>query len=93
MNDYEVVLARGDLESSLIRDGIKIACPDDGTWQFGHYVERLDRDDWTPLIYDADSLETAQKWASDASRDVSGAYRHSRVVRRAIGPWEVVTRG
>lgn len=90
MSEFEAVRARNDLESRIIRDGILVADPNNGPWQYGHYVERMDRDGWTPLIYGADDLDDAISAAGYAPTGSGYPFRHSRIVRRAIGPWEVL---
>jgi hypothetical protein len=56
-------------------------------YQWGQYVERNDGDEgWTPLIYEGDEKSVRDWFAADKD---SRIYRNSRIVRRAIGPWEV----
>lgn len=88
---YEVGIARGDQESAAIRAGI--AASDKHPWQWGHYVERDDRGEWTPLIYEADSYEDALDVHLSHNRAAggNGPFRNSRIVRRAVSPWEVVS--
>lgn len=103
MNDYEVSRARGDQESRAIRERIE-AATGSGPWEFGHYVERYDGpleggrmprrtvdDDWTPLIYEAQDLEDAEEVHARHRLDtgLTGPFRNSRIVRRAVSPWEV----
>jgi hypothetical protein len=107
MNKHEVTHARGDQESQAIREGIAEATNHDGgPWEYGHYVERYDGpyvkgmvprgptadEDWTPLIYEAVSLEDAEELHHLHRLDtgMTGPFRNSRVVRRAVSPWEVV---
>lgn len=102
MNDYEVSRARGDQESCAIRERIEDATSHDtGPWEFGHYIERYDgpsdagvtpsrtkEEDWTPLIYEAQDLEDAERAHARHHLDVT-PFRNSRIVRRAVSPWEV----
>lgn len=107
MNEHEVTSARGDQESQAIRRGIAEATAHrDGPWEYGHYIERYDGpfvngrvpgetldSDWTPLIYEGDSLEDAEGLHGRHRSDTAlTPYRRSRVVRRAVSPWEVVSR-
>jgi len=108
MNEYEVTRARGDQESQAIREGIAEATHHgDGPWEYGHYIERYDGpyvegrvprgptadEDWTPLIYEAESAEDAEEMHRMHRLDagLAGPFRRSRVVRRAVSPWEVVS--
>ena len=79
---------------------------DGGAWEYGHYVERYDGpymegrvprgptadEDWTPLIYEATSAEDAEDMHRLHRHDtgMNAPFRRSRVVRRAVSPWEVV---
>lgn len=105
MSNYEIEAALGDRESRRVREGIKKATSHDGgPWEFGHYVERYDgpldngrmpkltsAKDWTPLIYEAQSLEDAEECHARHRLDtgLTGPFRHSRVLRRFVSPWEV----
>lgn len=104
--EHEVTPARDDKESRAIREGIEEATNHDGgPWEYGYYVERYDGpyiegqvpagptadEDWTPLIYEATDREDAEEmhhWTVE----MGSPFRRSRVVRRAVSPWEVVTR-
>ena len=60
---------------------------DNGT-EWGHYIERHDRDEWTPLIYSSDD---DREHAESCLRDGDLApFRNARLVRRAVGPWTEV---
>ena len=76
----------------------------EGRGEFGHYIERYDgpRDegrtpkltsdeDWTPLIYAGDSYEDVEEMHAQHRLDTGhpGPFRHSRILRRAVSPWEV----
>lgn len=105
MNDYEVSRARGDQESRAIRERIEAATSHrTGPWEFGHYIERYEGplegghmprvtidNDWTPLIYEAQDLEDAEEEHARHRLDtgLTGPFRNSRIVRRAVSPWEV----
>lgn len=105
MSEYEIEAACGDKESQRIREGIDNATGHDGgPWEFGHYLERYDgpldngrmpkatsNRDWTPLIYEAESFEDAEGLHASHRLDtgLTGPFRHSRIVRRAVSPWEV----
>lgn len=98
-------IARGDQESRRIRDGIEEATNHDGgPWEFGHYIERYDGPldegrtpkltsdaDWTPLIYAGESLDDVEDMHARYRLDtgLTGPFRHSRILRRAVSPWEV----
>lgn len=56
-------------------------------YQWGQYVERKDGETWTPLIYDGDE-QTVKQWHAGDRVD-NDDLRNSRVIRRAIGPWEI----
>jgi len=47
--------------------------------------------DWCPLIYEAQSFEDAQELHARHRLDtgLTGPFRHARIVRRAVSPWEV----
>lgn len=87
---YEVTHAHGDQENRELRAGL--ATNDRSPFQWGQYCERLDGDDWTPLVYEADSFEDALDMHLMTQRLSSEVFRRSRVVRRAVSPWEVWTR-
>lgn len=105
MSEREAGPAHGDRESRHIREGIEEATNHDGgPWEFGHYIERYDgpmdagrmpeetaEQDWTPLIYEAVSIEDAEEMHARLRFDTgtTGPFRHSRIVRRAVSPWEV----
>ena len=105
MREFEIEIASGDQESRHIRDGIDEATRHGGgPWEFGHYIERYDgpldtgrmpkntsNEDWTPLIYEAESFEDAEDIHHRRHLDtgMTGPFRHSRIVRRAVSPWEV----
>lgn len=105
MSEYEIEIAGGDQESRRIRDGIDEATNHGGgPWEFGHYIERYDGPldegrmpkntsaaDWTPLIYEAQSFEDAEELhhCHRLATGLTGPFRHSRIVRRAVSPWEV----
>lgn len=105
MSAYEASRAHGDQESQRIREGIERATSHDtGPWEFGHYIERYDgpldnghvpletaEEDWTPLIYEAQDLEDAEDVHAHHRFDgpLTGPFRNSRIVRRAVSPWEV----
>jgi len=61
-------------------------------YQWGHYIERNDgrdgKSDWFPIIYDGDE-ESVRQWHGTGRHGDS--FRNSRIVRRAIGPWEQVS--
>lgn len=102
---HEASRARGDQESQRIREGIKEATNHDGgPWEFGHYIERYDgplegghmpketnEQDWTPLIYEAESFEDAEESHTRHRFDtgMTEPFRHSRILRRAVSAWEV----
>ena len=102
MSDYEVSRARGDQESRALRERIEDATSHDtGPWEFGHYIERYDgpgdagvvpsrtkSEHWTPLIYEAECLEDAEREHARHRIDMN-PFRNSRIVRRAVSPWEV----
>ncbi|WP_336819801.1 hypothetical protein [Gordonia sp. MMO-8] len=87
-------MTENDLEISLAQ-----ATHPDGPWEFGHYIERYDgpasgdrSDDqlWTPLIYgEMTEAEALNLHTSSYSEGPSSPFRRSRVVRRAVSPWEV----
>lgn len=104
MSDYESGPAHGDQESRAVRQGILEATNHEGPWEFGHYIERYDGplengrmpketfdSDWTPLIYEASNQEEAEEHHAShrLDTDLTGPFRRSRVVRRAVSPWEV----
>ena len=104
MSDYESGPAHGDQESRAVRQGILEATNHEGPWEFGHYIERYDGplengrmpketfdSDWTPLIYEAGTHEEAEESHARTRLDtgLTGPFRRSRVVRRAVSPWEV----
>lgn len=105
MSAHESGPAHGDQESRSIRVGIEYATNHDGgPWEFGHYIERYDGpltegrmprrtapEDWTPLIYEAQSFEDAEGLHARHRLDtgMTEPFRRSRVVRRAVSPWEV----
>ncbi|QIG58236.1 hypothetical protein SEA_SKOG_84 [Gordonia phage Skog] len=84
-----------------VRRGIEVATHHEGPFEFGHYIERFDggengdrNDDslWTPIIYEADSLEDAVESRGSFAVDIGlgdSHYRRSEIVRRAVSPWEV----
>lgn len=61
---------------------------DDG-YQWGHYIERDDREEWLPLIYPADE-ESVRAWHRQHEDNPGAPFRRSRVVRRKVGTWMVV---
>lgn len=79
---------------------------DGGPWEYAHYIERYDGpfvegkmpqgptsdEDWTPLIYEATSAEDAEDLHRMHRHDtgMGSPFRRSRVVRRAVSPWEVM---
>lgn len=80
-----------------IKDGIAEATYPEGPWEFGEYCERYDgpadgdrSDDslWIPLIY-GEMTETEARQRVSEERMVPEFIRNSRVVRRAVSPWEV----
>ena len=90
-----------DQETQAIERGIEAATHPDGPWEWGHYIERFDGGDngdrsddslWTPLIY-GEMTEDGARELHDRDRyqgsRKSDPYRRSRVVRRAVSPWEV----
>ena len=104
--EFEVTSTRGDQDNQAIREGIVEATHHDGgPWEYGNYVERYDGpciegqvpkgqtadEDWTPLIYEAESAEDAEVTHQFHVR-LGSPFRRSRVVRRAVSPWEVATR-
>lgn len=82
---------RGTSEAVQIRLGLKEN--DQSPWEYGVYVERCDDGDWTPLVYGEhwDYDEARVSWRSLARSAAAhpGHYRNPRIVRRAVGPWEV----
>lgn len=104
---HEVTYARGDQESQAIRRGVMEATAHNGgPWEYGHYIERYDGpyvegkvpqgptsdEDWTPLIYEAVSLEDAMEVhrRHHLDNEMTGPFRRSRILRRAVSPWEVL---
>lgn len=82
-----------DQETRAIEAGIADATTPEGPWEFGHYIERNDHDSgWTPLIYGELTEEQAQEHHArhryDGTRG-DDVFRNSRVVRRAVSPWEL----
>jgi hypothetical protein len=82
-----------DQETQEIEKGIAEATIPDGPWEFGHYIERNDNDSgWIPLIYGglteglAQELHARHRYDGTRGDDV---FRNSRVVRRAVSPWEL----
>lgn len=79
----EVASVQEGIDEAVWRDG-----EDDG-YQWGHYIERNDREEWLPLIYPADE-ESARMWHKQHEDNPGVLFRRSRVVRRKVGPWVVV---
>lgn len=78
------------IEAEIVA-GVQEATYVEGPFEFGHYIERLDGDHWTPLIY-GDMTEDEAWSHHDRHRgddEESGPFRRSRVVRRSVSPWEV----
>ena len=64
---------------------------DDSPWEWGVYVERDDKGDWTPLVHGGlgSFKEARERWLRLLGATSTGCYRNPRVVRRAVSPWEV----
>ena len=80
----------GSQEDQQIVQGMLAATHPGQAYEYGHYVERNDDGVWTPLIYGEMSFEEA--YASHRhylAQNVLDVFRHSTVVRRAVGPWEM----
>lgn len=81
-----------DQETQQIEAGIAEATHPDGPWEFGHYIERRDGGQWTPLVYGEMTEQEAQAHHA-RHRLATGLgdepFRRSRVVRRAVSPWEL----
>lgn len=101
---YRTSRGRGGQLEQRIRDGILEATLHEGPFEFGHYLERYDGpldegfiprtaqdSDWTPLIFEAQDLEEAERHHARHRLDtgLTGPFRNSRIVRRAVSPWEV----
>lgn len=103
--EFEIGEACRDRESRRIQWGVEGATHHfTGPFEFGNYVERYDgplddgrmptntqEQDWTPLIYEAQDFEDAKELHDRNIRDDGphSPYRYSRIVRRAVSPWEV----
>lgn len=81
---------RGENEAMQVRLGL--AENDESPWEWGTYIERNDRGNWTPHVYGGFSYEEAhQKWRLDCALVARepDSWRNPRIVRRAVSPWEV----
>lgn len=81
---------RGTNEAEQVRLGL--AENDESPWEWGIYIERNDRDGWTPLVYGGFSYEDAYgHWRQkcDMATSAPGLFRNPRIVRRSVSPWEV----
>lgn len=84
-------------ESEAVQTRLSLEEWDESPWEWGVYIERNDgrdgEDDWTPLVYGkGGSFERAlESYLSfhNAARVSPKTYRHPRIVRRAVSPWEV----
>ena len=76
-------------EAAQIRLGLEEW--DESPWEWGVYVERDDKGDWTPVVYGGEaSFEDArERWIGFLAATDTGLYRNPRIVRRAVSPWEV----
>ena len=84
---------RGTSEAVQIRLGLEEN--DESPWEWGTYIERWDNDGWVPLVYGGHSYEDAyEHWRQrcDMATSTPGLFRHPRLVRRAVSPWEVMDR-
>lgn len=83
-----------DQETQEIQDGVIEATETVGPWEFGHYIERKDGEDWTPLIYGGMTAQQAHDhhMRQYLETGLTGPFRRSRVVRRAVSPWEIQDR-
>lgn len=82
---------RGTSETEQVTLGL--AENDESPWEWGIYIERCwDNDYWTPLVYGELSYEHAHEtWLLNCGlvTRLPDQYRNARLVRRAVGPWEV----
>lgn len=84
---------RGESEAMQVRLGLEEN--DESPWEWGIYIERNDRDGWTPLVYGGFSHEDAKEQHRDNERLAASTpdhFRNPRLVRRAVSPWEVMDR-
>lgn len=82
---------RGTNEAEQVKRGL--AENDESPWEWGLYIERCDNGDWIPLVYGGceDFEDARSRWLTHCRLATSAPshLRRPRIVRRAVGPWEV----